>query len=481
MHLGQLPVTFTLQVKTELGKKAGKKQSGPVRDKDSTVEFVVGPGATFKQRKQQRSGTSTSPKPITAISSLKKFSGERGRALQQPVSLLMEEEVTESSPGPTHSEKGSAQPPPMGRHQRGVISELLVKGAKLRDKMVGSLAMGTRRLHDQLGYAMHPSHTHEEGPTEELATPGVLSLMSAELALKEQGQGAAGRTGKCKVDLLYNELSSSEDGESSAVSSGSMEEVPPHQGLPPGPEPLLLLQGGPKQQFPTTFKPHSPSQTQMPSSNQVQSKKRSPQGTRGQTALQNAAKRKSSLCRASKSKSLPRRGSRRKPVQSGSTTKSPLQEPSAQQEVPKEWPPQDRADEAVLQDASNLLVEGAESPGEGSGAESALQEEEEEEGGEESGSSDQEECAPAEQIQMKRGRIASASLRDLLAQFGQSEVPSEQEMSRTMGVEQLTRLGRATSARVIVDTLHLEPVALEKIISHKYRPVEGKGTGPALR
>ena len=93
--------------------------------------------------------------------------------------------------------------------------------------------------------------------------------------------------------------------------------------------------------------------------------------------------------------------------------------------------------------------------------------------------SSEEDSAPSEQIHMKRGRIASASLRDLLSQFG---VSSEEEIARTMGVEQLTRLGRATSARVVVDTLHLDPAAVDRILAHKHGPLAGKGAAtPALR
>ena len=96
-------------------------------------------------------------------------------------------------------------------------------------------------------------------------------------------------------------------------------------------------------------------------------------------------------------------------------------------------------------------------------------------------SSDEEEDLPSDQIEMKRGRIASASLRDLVSGFGECGVPSEEEIARSMGVEQLTRLGRATSARVVVDTLQLDPTALDKILSTKYKPMEGKKDGPALR
>ena len=65
-----------------------------------------------------------------------------------------------------------------------------------------------------------------------------------------------------------------------------------------------------------------------------------------------------------------------------------------------------------------------------------------------------------------RGIIASASLRSLSSLFGQPDAYFEQEIARGVGLEQLTRLSRATSARVVVHHLHVNPSAVEEVLSH---------------
>ena len=81
----------------------------------------------------------------------------------------------------------------------------------------------------------------------------------------------------------------------------------------------------------------------------------------------------------------------------------------------------------------------------------------------ESGSGDEENTSDKQESQ---GVIESASLRSLSSLFGQTEASIEQEISRTVGLEQLTRLSRATSVRVLVHNLSLDPSAVDTIITH---------------
>lgn len=65
-----------------------------------------------------------------------------------------------------------------------------------------------------------------------------------------------------------------------------------------------------------------------------------------------------------------------------------------------------------------------------------------------------------------RGRIVSASVTSLSSQFGQSAAALENDIARSVGLEQLTRLSRATSARVVVDSLQVDPSAVNTIMAH---------------
>lgn len=80
-----------------------------------------------------------------------------------------------------------------------------------------------------------------------------------------------------------------------------------------------------------------------------------------------------------------------------------------------------------------------------------------------------------------RGRIASASMRSLTSLFGQTEEFLEQEIAKSVGLEQLTRLARATSARVVVDSLSLDPTAIDKIITHNHKQRKEKSSLPPSR
>ena len=206
VHLGELNVVFTLQVKSS--KKCAKRSCSPVNPGQGTrsrqrtagamTEFVVGPGAALRWQQEQqqqqvqwkqqqwrqwqhKTGTTTKF-PTSAVKEIgppvgrgeRKVArateqlvsvplvgqGERkvGRATEQPVSVPpvgqertmkqpQPETVAKASPPPFVASKQSFAPPlPIGPQQEQVISELLVKGAELRNKMVNSLTQGSGRL-----------------------------------------------------------------------------------------------------------------------------------------------------------------------------------------------------------------------------------------------------------------------------------------------------------------------------------------------
>ena len=322
--------------------------------------------------------------------------------------------------------------------------------------------------------------------SEDPVTPGMLSLMSAKLALKELGELGAG-AGPYTADLLFDVVSSSEDGQLSAGSLSPTEEMVPLQGAAKGLTLSSKLKSSSKQQSsslvhqsqtsktplaPFQVQPAGKSSGKSPSKSSSKLYPKSPGSvSKEQSSLPGVGK--TSVHSDSSNKSQRHYGhhaSKRKAIESSS--KAPLQPLPADKVPPgSEEPVVQGSGSQSAEQEGFMPSEQAVDPGLHSGAESAKSEANSvsSEGG----------SAPSEQIHMKRGRIASASLRDLLSQFG---VSSEEEIARTMGVEQLTRLGRATSARVVVDTLDLDPAAVDKILAHTHRPLPGKAeTSPALR
>ena len=72
--------------------------------------------------------------------------------------------------------------------------------------------------------------------------------------------------------------------------------------------------------------------------------------------------------------------------------------------------------------------------------------------------------ASVEELEGK-GRIVSASVTSLSSLFGEQSAASlEEDIARNVGLEQLTRLSRATCVRVVVGNLQVEPTALRSII-----------------
>lgn len=65
-----------------------------------------------------------------------------------------------------------------------------------------------------------------------------------------------------------------------------------------------------------------------------------------------------------------------------------------------------------------------------------------------------------------KGRIISASVTSLSSLFGQTTQSLENDIAQSVGLEQLTRLSRATCARVVVESLHIDPTATDTIIAH---------------
>lgn len=65
-----------------------------------------------------------------------------------------------------------------------------------------------------------------------------------------------------------------------------------------------------------------------------------------------------------------------------------------------------------------------------------------------------------------KGRIVSASVASLDSLFGgQSAVSLETEIARDVGLEQLTRLSRATCVRVVVGHLQVDPIAVGTVMA----------------
>lgn len=85
--------------------------------------------------------------------------------------------------------------------------------------------------------------------------------------------------------------------------------------------------------------------------------------------------------------------------------------------------------------------------------------------GRRSGTSGSHVAASTEDLEA-RGRIVSASMTSLSTQFGQSPEALETDIAKSVGLEQLTRLSRATRARVVVDSLQVDPSAVNIIMAH---------------
>lgn len=144
--MGELQVQFQLHVNTLL--HVAKKSESTSLRKDNTVmaaEFVVGPGASFKRQasKSKRTVLGRSS-DLRANSYHKAEDSELGRRGGTALSVS----AVADSKGPPDSDHA----PIIGRQQMEVISELLERGTVLRDKMVYSLALGTRSVQQQLRY-----------------------------------------------------------------------------------------------------------------------------------------------------------------------------------------------------------------------------------------------------------------------------------------------------------------------------------------
>lgn len=130
-------MVLQLHVKSVLEQKdvpSTKQQLLKTAEPPTAVEFVVGPGATFKEQ------------TATTKSAVLRTNRSKVRLLEPPEkSGLVMGGGVQSTAGPIEEQA----PPVIGSQQMGVISELLERGNVLRDKMVNSLAGGT-----QLGHHM---------------------------------------------------------------------------------------------------------------------------------------------------------------------------------------------------------------------------------------------------------------------------------------------------------------------------------------
>ena len=69
-------------------------------------------------------------------------------------------------------------------------------------------------------------------------------------------------------------------------------------------------------------------------------------------------------------------------------------------------------------------------------------------------------------VKQRKKKKMSECLKTLSSVFGRTD---EADITNSIGVEQLTRLARATSGRITVDNLHIDSVAVNKIISHNQK------------
>lgn len=133
-----------------------KSVMAPMADKhlltaDLPTEFVVGPGATFKERAQKSSTNRGKVRlvkpPKKSVSSDPEMGGgvhaERKGNPSAGDSGPGDGPVHDDAPTDGDAPTGGLVPPVLGKQQMEVVSELLEKGTMLRDKMVNSVAAGT--------------------------------------------------------------------------------------------------------------------------------------------------------------------------------------------------------------------------------------------------------------------------------------------------------------------------------------------------
>lgn len=108
--------------------------------------FVVGPGATFKKKSNSQQASSETDANLRNKENIL----ERVDLIEtpgfEPETADVGGTVQDELKAPPTSDK---LPLAIGRQQMEVISELLDRGTKLRDKMVQSLSMGTQMSHQQ--------------------------------------------------------------------------------------------------------------------------------------------------------------------------------------------------------------------------------------------------------------------------------------------------------------------------------------------
>ena len=162
--LGEMVVVLELHLHTVQGNEVCTHKGSPA------AEFVVGPGATNKHRPGQSATLRADLSKLKVINPWQKWcevgqvvggvrvEKEGGSAVgrvekekedRSPVGRVEKEKEDRSPVG--RVEKGGSSAADkrgthIGRHQMELISELLEKGSKLRDKMIGSLTAGIQPL-----------------------------------------------------------------------------------------------------------------------------------------------------------------------------------------------------------------------------------------------------------------------------------------------------------------------------------------------
>ena len=149
-----------LHVKSVMAPKAAKH----LLTADLSTEFVVGPGATFKERPPPAGKSATLKanrgKPRLVEPSMKSVSVEPSKKSGPDVGCRVHGDRRgdpsdgDRGPGGGPTDEGGptedgdpTAPPVLGKQQMEVVSELLEKGTMLRDKMVDSVATGTQLGH----------------------------------------------------------------------------------------------------------------------------------------------------------------------------------------------------------------------------------------------------------------------------------------------------------------------------------------------
>ncbi len=427
--MGLLHVVFQLHIKDAPSEKGGAKKGRvtfSTMEKDgrgNIEEFVVGPGVKAMMRK-----SSSNPARVIPSSSGRHEHGGNEPKLTGDKDILLREvrELDRHGDGDrivmgkgggsdgggggggacvregVHTERPRTKAMTIGREQMELISELLERGTRLRDKMVQSLTTNTTSA---------PAVGSSE--VKGLLTAEELALMSAEL----NEMGVVSEMGV--TTALYTEHSSSDD-------DG-------HYGMSDGDEDTLVCGNS-----------HHPS-----NSSSLPDRDSTADASRGRVVP------------------LKDEGGVVPPKDRGGVVppkdEGGMVPPKDRGGVvpPKDRgglvPPKDRGGVVPPEDRGRVVP-----PKDRGGPKTSVRS---------NGSKDIPSGEKVKELETLSGRFGKGQdgLSTLAGRFGKGENFLEHDISSSIGIEQLTRLGRATSVRLVVGTLQVDSIAVNKIISYKNR------------